>query len=382
MAVRVVHFADAHLGFYTAGRPCPDSGLNSRVHDVLDRLDEVASFVEDEGVHVVCFAGDAFSVPRPGPTLEALFAERITRMAATGAHVVLLAGCTDQPRGPGQRGPLAIYRALSVPRVTVADAPRLLRLHTDGGEIAIACLPWSPGTNPGETVAHLVAAADGRGPVILLAHIEPRDVAAVGHPRLAVAALGHVHTASGHATRGQPFVAYAGSLERFDFDFGGGDNGHHDTEDDGDKGFWVYDINDAGLDRDPEFVPVAARRLVAVTVTLPDDAGQREVAQALAAIATPAPDALVRVRVEGPRAALAFVDTAHTVESMSGAADVRVDLHARRPARVGPVVPDVGVSGPAVALDAWLAQHPEMPDRERVRARGHELIDPLRGKGG
>ena len=381
MSVRVVHFADAHLGFETAGRPCPDSGLNSRVHDVLDRLDEVASFVEDEGAHVVCFAGDAFSVPRPGPTLEALFAERITRMAATGAQVVLLAGCTDQPRGPGQRGPLAIYRALSVPRVTVADAPRLLRLHTDGGEIAIACLPWSPGSNAGETVSHLVAAADGPEPIILLAHIEPRDVAAIAHPRLAVAALGHVHTATGRLNGGprrQPFAAYAGSLERFDF----GDSGDHDhdAENDQDKGFWVYDINDDGLDRDPEFVPVAARRLVAVTVTLPDGAGPGEVAQALSAIATPAPDALVRVRVEGARAALAHVDTAQTVASMSGAADVRVDLHARRPARTGPVVPDS--SGPADAFDAWLGQHPEMPDRERVRARGHELIESLRAKAG
>src|SRR2546423_800868 len=55
--IRVLHVADVHLGFETAGRPT-ETGLNSRVHDVLDRLDEVVAFAAAETADLVCLAGD------------------------------------------------------------------------------------------------------------------------------------------------------------------------------------------------------------------------------------------------------------------------------------------------------------------------------------
>src|SRR5688500_16734234 len=95
-SVRLVHTADAHLGFETYGRIDAETGLNTRVLDVLDRLDEIVAFVAAESVDLVCFAGDAFSSTRPSPTLQALLAERVSAIVSAGASVVLLAGELDQ----------------------------------------------------------------------------------------------------------------------------------------------------------------------------------------------------------------------------------------------------------------------------------------------
>ena len=44
--LRVIHFADLHLGVEAGGRPNPETGLNQRIHDVCDRLDELCRVAE------------------------------------------------------------------------------------------------------------------------------------------------------------------------------------------------------------------------------------------------------------------------------------------------------------------------------------------------
>ncbi len=58
--VRVLHFADLHIGMENYGSMDVATGTSTRVRDFLDRLDEVVSYARDHQADLVVFAGDAF----------------------------------------------------------------------------------------------------------------------------------------------------------------------------------------------------------------------------------------------------------------------------------------------------------------------------------
>ena len=83
--IKLVHFADLHLGVENYGRTDPTTGLSSRLTDFLRSFDQVVDYALDEanGVDLVVFAGDAFRTPIPAlPTSE-----------------LLPGGCVGSPKG-------------------------------------------------------------------------------------------------------------------------------------------------------------------------------------------------------------------------------------------------------------------------------------------
>ena len=51
--IRILHFADLHLGVETYGRPDPATGLSTRLLDFLRAFDELVDFAIEEQVDVV-----------------------------------------------------------------------------------------------------------------------------------------------------------------------------------------------------------------------------------------------------------------------------------------------------------------------------------------
>lgn len=387
--VRVLHFADAHLGFESYGRLDPATGLSTRIHDVLDRLDEIVAFVAAHEVDLVCFAGDAFRSSRPSPTLETLFAERVRAMAEAGAAVVLVAGDHDRPRVAGHRGPLDIYTTLGPPRVHVATEATVLGVPTRAGRVAVACVP--EGAASGSTMAGVVdglASQIGTGvPALLVAHVglaeasvspsqaqfglperePPLPVAAVAHPRFPYVALGHVHRHQGDLHGARPFVAYSGGVERVDF----GEEGEA-------KGFYVVDLEGDSLAGPPEFVPLRARPFRTIEVSLADEEPE-PLGVVRERVAARAPGAIVRVRLDGPRHVLAQLRPADVAGLVEEAATVRVEMRVRRPPRMAIAPQLAGAESEQAALDAWLSAQPDLPDRDLIRARGRHLIADVLG---
>jgi hypothetical protein len=56
-AVRILHFADLHIGMENYGRLDPETGLNRRVVDFLERLDQVVDYAIEHAADLVIFAG-------------------------------------------------------------------------------------------------------------------------------------------------------------------------------------------------------------------------------------------------------------------------------------------------------------------------------------
>lgn len=309
--LRLLHFADLHLGVETGGRPNPSTGLNQRVHDVCDRLQEVCDVVAGEGVHAVLFAGDAFMNPRPSPTLQKLFAEGVRRLVRSGAAVFLLVGNHDLPKMAGIAHPHAIYPALEVEGVVVGERAELYRLplgpDAPVSHLQVAALPHfsrsevvarlPEGEDPerliqervAERVAALGRAVDPAHPSVFVGHchVNQADVGSAqtlfgisevevplstltsGQP-FPYFALGHIHRAQ--VLRDDPFVAYSGSLERVDFGEGERIDVPPSTSlsvrEPEPKGFFRFDLvqNDGTwrVDGEPQFREVSARRFVTI----------------------------------------------------------------------------------------------------------------------
>src|SRR3990172_1080066 len=96
MPIRLLHFADLHIGMENYGKLDPALGISSRVRDFLDRLDEVKQYAFDHDADLVVFAGDAFKTRDPDPTQQREFAKRIKEFADK-IPLLLLVGNHDVP---------------------------------------------------------------------------------------------------------------------------------------------------------------------------------------------------------------------------------------------------------------------------------------------
>jgi exonuclease SbcD len=306
--LRLLHLADLHLGVHTGGRPDPSTGLNQRVVDVCERFDEVCAVAEAEGVHAVLFAGDAFNNQHPNPTLQSLFAERVRRLTRSGCAVFLLIGNHDLPKRRSLEHPFSIYDALEVEGVVVGDRAHAYRLPLNdapASELQIGALPHFSRSNilakvegdvedpkayieerVAEAVKSIGASIDPALPSVFVGHCHVNqadlgdgqtrfDVSEIELPLSTLTsgqpypyfALGHIHTRQ--VLSEDPFVAYPGSLERFDY--GEGEKvdvrpeGSQTVREPEPKGFYRLDLVDDGgwrLASPPEFRTVGARRFV------------------------------------------------------------------------------------------------------------------------
>ena len=96
-SIRLLHFADLHIGMENYGHLDPATGINGRVMDFLRRLSDVVDYALENEVDLAIFAGDAYKSRDPNSTYRRELARRIKRLADAGIPVVLLVGNHDLP---------------------------------------------------------------------------------------------------------------------------------------------------------------------------------------------------------------------------------------------------------------------------------------------
>ena len=81
--MKVLHFAELHLGVENYGRTDPATGLSTCLGDFIATLDEVVDYALENGIDLVLFCGDAYKSREPSQTQQREFAKRIGRLAAS-----------------------------------------------------------------------------------------------------------------------------------------------------------------------------------------------------------------------------------------------------------------------------------------------------------
>ena len=119
--MRILHFADLHIGVENYGRPDPATGLSTRLLDFLAVFDELVEYALTHEIDLVLFAGDAYKSRDPSQTQQREFARRIARLTGAGIPVFLLVGNHDLPYAMGRATAVDIFTTLDVPLVTVGN---------------------------------------------------------------------------------------------------------------------------------------------------------------------------------------------------------------------------------------------------------------------
>jgi exonuclease SbcD len=331
--MKILHFADLHLGVESYGRIDPATGLSSRFLDFLSTLDQVADYALENKVDLVLFCGDAYKSREPSQTHQREFAKRINRLAISDIPVFLLVGNHDLPNAIGKATTTEIFDTLAVRNVYVSNRPEIHRIPTKSGTIQIASLPWlrrsalltkEETKNLGfeqinqklqevltKAVTLNVPKLDPKLPAILAAHVWVSGaqvgseksmtigqehallLSNVANPAFDYVALGHIH--KHQVLSKNPPVVYPGSLERLDFS---------DEEDN--KGFYLVEIEpdqETGKWRVSfDFHQVSGRRFLTINTGIePQDTDPTlTVLKALAKQEHEVKDAIVRLQISLP----------------------------------------------------------------------------------
>ncbi len=140
--MKIVHFADLHLGVESYGRIDPDTGLSTRLSDFLSAFDTLVDYALANRADLVVFCGDAYKSREPTQTQQREFARRVNRLASSGIPVFLLIGNHDLPNAIGRATSTEIFDTLAVRNVYVASRPDIYLVPTESGTVQVAALPW------------------------------------------------------------------------------------------------------------------------------------------------------------------------------------------------------------------------------------------------
>ncbi|MDE2686059.1 MAG: exonuclease SbcCD subunit D [Chloroflexota bacterium] len=268
--MRILHFADLHIGVENHGRIDPNTGLSSRLGDFLRTYDELVDYAIDTSIDLVLFCGDAYKSRDPSQTHQREFAKRIARLSGAGIPTFLLVGNHDTPQVIAQATALEIFPTLNVANVHIGDRLQTYLVETRDGPLQVVALPWIKRSDflasdaargmthqqINDAIQRMIDDAvrfqaeqlDASVPAVFAGHVTigqstlaSEQSMMLGHdhvlmnssvalPQFEYVALGHVHR---HQVLSRnPYVVYSGSPQRVDF-----------GEEKDDKGFCVIELD-------------------------------------------------------------------------------------------------------------------------------------------
>ena len=411
--LKILHFADLHLGVESYGRIDSATGISSRLVDFLNALDQVVDYAVDNGVDLIVFCGDAYKSREPSQTQQREFARRIRRLSTNDIPIFLLVGNHDLPNAIGKATTTEIFDALAVENVYVSNRPDIYRIPTKSGTVQIASLPWARRgalLNKEDTknlgfeqikqrleqaltavITKHASELDPGLPSILAAHVWVAG-AQIGSERLMVIGQEHVlllsnvanpafdYIALGHIHRHQvlqenPPAVYAGSLERVDF-----------SEEEDEKGFYVIE-----LDPDQpvgervvsfEFHPVTGRPFLTINVNIEveDTDPTAAVLTAISKQGEKVRDAVVRLQVSLPEQLEGQLKDNDIRDALKEAYYFTIAREVRREARLRLGQFTAEELEPIDALKKWVETKNYSPDRAKLLLEYGERLIQGEGK--
>ena len=407
--MKILHFADLHLGVESYGHIDAATGLSSRQSDILASLDRLVDYALNNNVDLVLFSGDAYKSREPSQTQQREFAKRINRLANAGIPIFLLIGNHDLPNAVGRATSTEIFDTLAIKNVHVANKPDVYPIATKHGIIQVGSLPWlrrSVLLSKEETknlnfdqlnqrmqdaltgiVNNLAARLDPGTPSILSAHIwvvgavngtekamtfgqeHTLLISNIANPAFDYIALGHIHKRQVMQAENPP-VVYSGSIEKLDF-------GDEDDE----KGFYIINIETDAAGKKCtafEFVPTNGRRFLTIKVPLTADCTDPTtvILEAIAEQKDKVKDAIVRLEISLPAEIEGHLKDSEIKNALKESSFCTVARDVKRTARSRLGAFTASEVTPVDALKIWLEQKKTSPERlKELLEYGRKLIE-------
>jgi exonuclease SbcD len=406
--LKILHFADLHLGVESYGHIDAATGLSTRQNDILTSLDKVIDYALNNDIDLVLFSGDAYKSREPSQTQQREFAKRINRLSGGGIPIFLLIGNHDLPNAVGRATSTEIFDTLAVKNVIVSNKPEIYPIQTKHGIVQIVSLPWlrrsallskedTKNLNFEQLNQHmqdaltniintLAAKLDPALPAVLSAHIwvvgaktgtekmmtigteHTLLLSNVANPAFDYIALGHIHHRQ--VLNDNPPVVYCGSLERLDFG---------DEEDE--KGFYVIDIETDSTGKKQtaiEFHPTDGRRFLTIKVplTTQDTDPTAVILAEIEKQKEQVRDAIVRLELSLPAEIEGFLKDSEIKSALKEAYFCTIARDIKREARPRLGQFTVSEITPIDALKIYLEQKKASPERvKELMEYGQRLIE-------
>lgn len=403
--IRILHFADIHIGMENFGRIDPATGVNQRVLDFVRRLAEIVDYAIEHQADCVIFAGDAFKTRDPNPTYQREFARQIMRLSRREIPTVLLVGNHDMPIVEKRATSVDIFGVLDVPHVIVANDEKVHKIATPRGTLQIGTLPWPQRSRlmqndeaRGMSIDALDAELESRvlklietleteldrtAPAVLTGHFTVSGAVWGSERQVMIGrdttirlsaftsgawdyvALGHIHKHQDVNTGSYPAVVYSGSLERIDF-----------GEEREAKGFcW---IEAARGETRWSFVPLTVRPFLTISTDASDE-GEEPTEAVLREIERhDVTNAIVRVRVKMTQAQEPYLRTRDIEDALHGAhmlAGIVKDMQREVRNRIGLENPESLT--PAQLLDHYfLSRGKTQDDLSALATLAKDMMEP------
>lgn len=259
--MKVLSFADYHLGVKTHGKIDPITGLNTREIQTLEVLDELIDYAINNQIKVIVAAGDMYKNNLPTPTLQDKFNEKIKRASDAGITVLILDGNHDVSKMDTTSSALKQFETLAVPKVIHTRFHKeYIFSDTEGNRFKFIFLPTYHTADEIKSITEQTI-YDG-APIIYIGHmtvkgamlndwlIEDKEVyvdkEVFDKEGVAAVILGHLH--KHQVLDYAPLIYYTGSTQRIDF-----------NEEKQPKGFVVLDVDPDGK-TDFEYVEIESQK--------------------------------------------------------------------------------------------------------------------------
>ena len=406
--MKILHFADLHLGVESYGHIDAATGLSTRQNDILASLDRLIDYALNNDIDLALFSGDAYKSREPSQTQQREFAKRINRISGSGIPIFLLIGNHDLPNAVGRATSTEIFDTLAIKNVHVSNKPDIYKIPTNHGVVQIVSLPWlrrsallskedtknlnfeQLNQRMQESLTNIIntmaARLDPGLPAILAAHIwvvgamlgtekmmtigqeHTLLLSNIANPAFDYIALGHIHRRQILQTH--PPVVYSGSVDRLDF-------GDEDDE----KGFYIIDIETDGTVKKHtafEFHPTNGRRFLTIDVklTAQDTDPTAVILAAIAEQKDNVKDAIVRLQLSLPAEIEGFLKDAEIKNALKEAYFFTIARDIKRESRPRLGQFTVSEITPIDALKIYLEQKKTSPERlKELMEYGQKLIE-------
>mgnify|MGYP000937864529 CR=1 FL=1 len=125
-----VFISDPHIGDYPYGKTDAETGLNSRLLDVLDNFDQAVKFAIEKKVDVFFIAGDIYRVKHPNSKIRRQFASRLKPLILHGIRTILMTGNHDMTTSSDNAHAMSEMEELSelIEHLEVYSEPKVIKI--------------------------------------------------------------------------------------------------------------------------------------------------------------------------------------------------------------------------------------------------------------